>query len=176
MDFLALAKPLQIPTVTGHGTPMVNSNDPRSKTSPMQPTEAKMQTPKAGGIRPCSLAFGADQLDQRNDPNNENNSNRVLEKFFSWYFAATAVSVVIAFTGIVYVQDRARWKMGFVVPAVLMFLSALLCSFFLLLRFYIKQKATVSLFTSFAQVVVVAYKNKQESRTSISGLEPLEAN
>ncbi|KAG5537736.1 hypothetical protein RHGRI_025000 [Rhododendron griersonianum] len=87
-----------------------------------------MQTPKAGGIRPCSLAFGADQLDQRNDPNNENNSNRVLEKFFSSYFAATAVSVVIAFTGIVYVQDHARWKVGLVVPALLMFLSALLCS------------------------------------------------
>ncbi|KAI8544470.1 hypothetical protein RHMOL_Rhmol08G0299400 [Rhododendron molle] len=94
----------------------------------------------AGGIRPCSLAFGADQLDQRNDPNNENNSNRVLEKFFSWYFAATAVSVVIAFTRIVYVQDHARWKVGFVVPAVLMFLSALL--FFLASPFYIKQKAT----------------------------------
>ncbi|KAF7124185.1 hypothetical protein RHSIM_Rhsim12G0201000 [Rhododendron simsii] len=109
----------------------------------------------AGGIRPCSVAFGANQVEQRNTPNNE----RVLEKFFSWYYAATAISVMGAFTFIVYVQDHAGWKVGFGVSAILMFLSAL--SFFIASPFYIKQKATMSLFTNFARVIVVCVKNRK---------------
>ncbi|KAG5523448.1 hypothetical protein RHGRI_035308 [Rhododendron griersonianum] len=109
----------------------------------------------AGGIRPCSVAFGANQVEQRNTPNNE----RVLEKFFSWYYAATSISVMAAFTFIVYVQDHAGWKVGFGVPAILMFLSAL--SFFIASPFYIKQKATMSLFTNFARVIVVCIKNRK---------------
>ncbi|XP_057474208.1 protein NRT1/ PTR FAMILY 1.2-like isoform X1 [Actinidia eriantha] len=108
----------------------------------------------AGGIRPCSLAFGADQVDQRSNPNNM----RVLERFFSWYYASTAIAVIIAFTGIVYIQDHAGWKVGFGVPAILMFLSALL--FFLASPFYIKQKPTMSLFTDIVRVIVVAFKNR----------------
>ncbi|XP_057514825.1 protein NRT1/ PTR FAMILY 1.2-like [Actinidia eriantha] len=113
----------------------------------------------AGGIRPCSLAFGADQLNNRKRPKKE--SDIVLEKFFNWYFAATATSIVIAFTGIVYVQDHAGWKVGFGVPTILMFLSALF--FFLASSLYVKQKATISVFTGFAQVIVVAYKNRKSS-------------
>ncbi|KAI8529570.1 hypothetical protein RHMOL_Rhmol12G0235100 [Rhododendron molle] len=107
----------------------------------------------AGGIRPCSLAFGANQVDQRDNPNNK----QVLEKFFSWYYAAISISVIIALTVIVYIQDNAGWKVGFGVPAILMFLSAL--SFFIASPFYIKQKATMSLFTNFARVIVVCIKN-----------------
>ncbi|KAL2516185.1 Protein NRT1/PTR FAMILY 1.2 [Forsythia ovata] len=109
----------------------------------------------AGGIRPCSLAFGADQLDKRDNPDND----RVLESFFSWYYASAAVSVLIALTGIVYIQDHVGWKVGFGVPALLMFASALL--FFLASSLYVKQKASKSLFTGFAQVLVVAYKNRK---------------
>ncbi|KAF7123561.1 hypothetical protein RHSIM_Rhsim12G0201200 [Rhododendron simsii] len=107
----------------------------------------------AGGIRPCSLAFGANQVDQRDNPNNK----QVLEKFFSWYYAAISISVIIALTVIVYIQDNAGWKVGFGVPAILMFLSAL--SFFIASPFYIKQKATMSLFTNLARVIVVCIKN-----------------
>ncbi|KAG5523449.1 hypothetical protein RHGRI_035309 [Rhododendron griersonianum] len=107
----------------------------------------------AGGIRPCSLAFGANQVDQRDNPNNK----QVLEKFFSWYYAAISISVIIALTVIVYIQDNAGWKVGFGVPAILMFLSAL--AFFIASPFYIKQKATMSLFTNFARVIVVCIKN-----------------
>ncbi|CAL5439742.1 unnamed protein product [Camellia sinensis] len=120
----------------------------------------------AGGIRPCSIAFGADQVDNRAGRQNEN--NRVLEKFFSWYYAATAVAVLVAFTVIVYLQDHTGWKIGFGIPAILMFLSAL--SFFLASPFYIKQKATSSLFTSLVQVMVVSFKNRRvafPSQTSI---------
>lgn len=109
----------------------------------------------AGGIRACSLAFGADQLDKRGDPKNE----RVLESFFNWYYASASFSVLIALTGIVYIQDHMGWKVGFGVPAMLMFFSGLL--FFLASRFYIKQKASKSLFTGLAQVLVASYKNRR---------------
>ncbi|XP_022715000.1 protein NRT1/ PTR FAMILY 1.2-like isoform X2 [Durio zibethinus] len=108
----------------------------------------------AGGVRPCSLAFGADQLDRRDNPKND----RVLESFFGWYYASAAISVLIALTGIVYIQDHLGWRVGFGVPAILMLLSALV--FFLASPLYLKQKASKSLLTGFVQVIVVAYKNR----------------
>uniref|UniRef100_A0A1S3ZY37 Protein NRT1/ PTR FAMILY 1.2-like n=1 Tax=Nicotiana tabacum TaxID=4097 RepID=A0A1S3ZY37_TOBAC len=109
----------------------------------------------AGGIRPCSLAFGANQFDKRDNPNNQ----RVLESFFAWYYASYIVFVLIARTGIVYLQDKMGWKIGFGVPAILMFLSAHF--FFLASPFYIKEKVRSNLFGSFIQVMVVAYKNRK---------------
>lgn len=109
----------------------------------------------AGGVRPCSLAFGADQLDRRDNPKNE----RVLESYFGWYYASAAVSVIIALTVIVYIQDQFGWKIGFGVPALLMLVSA---SMFLLASpLYVKHQASTSLFSGFVQVIVVAYKNRK---------------
>ncbi|GAB4850216.1 hypothetical protein Ancab_029510 [Ancistrocladus abbreviatus] len=109
----------------------------------------------AGGVRPCSQAFGADQVDRRDNPKNE----RVLETFFNWYYATACFSVLIALTVIVYIQDHLGWRVGFGVPAILMFLSAL--TFYLASPFYIKLKPGKSLLTSFAQVVVAAYRNRK---------------
>ncbi|XP_073143836.1 protein NRT1/ PTR FAMILY 1.2-like [Henckelia pumila] len=110
-----------------------------------------------GGIKPCSAAFGADQIDNRNNPNNAT----VLERYFSWYYASTVVSVLIALTGVVYIQDHVGWKVGFGVPAILMFCSTLV--FLLASSLYIKHKANKSLFTGLLQVIVVAYKNRKLS-------------
>ncbi|XP_047174396.1 protein NRT1/ PTR FAMILY 1.1-like [Vigna umbellata] len=107
-----------------------------------------------GGLS-CSLAFGADQVNRKDNPNNQ----RALEIFFSWYYASSAVSVIIAFTGIVYIQDHLGWKLGFGVPAALMFLSTLL--FFLASPLYVKHKKHSSLLTGFARVIVVACKNRK---------------
>ncbi|KAJ0755494.1 putative proton-dependent oligopeptide transporter family, PTR2 family proton/oligopeptide symporter [Helianthus annuus] len=109
----------------------------------------------SGGVRPCSLAFGAEQIDNKNNVNNE----RALESFFGWYYAAGATAVLIAFTGIVYIQDHAGWKVGFGVPAVLMLLSTIL--FFAASTLYVKMKVKKSILTSFLQVIVVAYKNRK---------------
>ncbi|KAI5556426.1 hypothetical protein BDE02_18G034600 [Populus trichocarpa] len=109
----------------------------------------------AGCIRPCSNAFGADQLDNEENPNNES----VLQSFFNWYYAATGLSTIIAFTVIVYIQDNLGWKVGFAVPAILMFLSALM--FLVGSSQYIKVKASSSLFTGFVQVVVAAFRNRK---------------
>ncbi|CDO98012.1 unnamed protein product [Coffea canephora] len=109
----------------------------------------------AGGIRSASMAFGADQLDKRDNAGNQ----RALESYFGLYYAATTLSVLVALTGIVYIQDHMGWKVGFGVPVILMFLSVLI--FFLASPIYIKKAATTSLFTGFAQVVVAAYRNRK---------------
>lgn len=108
-----------------------------------------------GGIS-CSLAFGADQLNKKTEPNK---NQRVLESFISWYIASQAVAVVFSLTGIIYIQDHLGWKVGFGVPAALMLLSTLL--FFLVSPRYVKQKPHSSMFTGFVQVIVVAYKNRK---------------
>uniref|UniRef100_A0A2N9HND9 Major facilitator superfamily (MFS) profile domain-containing protein n=1 Tax=Fagus sylvatica TaxID=28930 RepID=A0A2N9HND9_FAGSY len=111
----------------------------------------------AGCIRPCSIAFGADQLDNKENPNKE----RLLASFFNWYYASIGVSTVLALTLIVYIQDNLGWMVGFGVPVILMIISTLI---FLAGRsLYVKVKPSKSLFTGFAQVVVVAFKNRKLS-------------
>ncbi|XP_012573068.1 protein NRT1/ PTR FAMILY 1.2-like isoform X2 [Cicer arietinum] len=107
-----------------------------------------------GGLQ-CSIAFGADQVNREDNPNNQ----RSLEIFFSWYYASSAISVIIAFTGIVYIQDHFGWKLGFGVPAALMFFSTFF--FFLASPLYVKNKTNSSLFTGFLRVIVAAYKNRK---------------
>ncbi|KAG2691852.1 hypothetical protein I3760_08G025600 [Carya illinoinensis] len=108
----------------------------------------------AGGIRSSSLAFGADQLDKRDNMRNAG----MLGSFFSWYYVSTSVAALIAVTLIVYIQDTMGWTVGFGIPALLMFFSAF--SFFLASPFYLKLKATRSLLTGLAQVLVSSYRNR----------------
>lgn len=108
----------------------------------------------AGGVRPCSMAFGADQLDKPANPNNA----RIFQSFFNWYFASLGASVMISVTVIVYIQDKAGWAVGFGVPVVLMFLSVAM--FLLGSSLYVKVKPNRSLFTGFVQVISAAWKNR----------------
>ncbi|XP_073152389.1 protein NRT1/ PTR FAMILY 1.2-like [Henckelia pumila] len=109
----------------------------------------------AGGVRPCSMAFGADQL---NNPENPNNS-RVLQSFFNWYYASVGVSLMIAVTVIVYIQNRFGWIVGFGVPVGLMLFSGIV--FFLGSRFYVMVKPNKSLLTGLFQVGVASWKNRK---------------
>ncbi|KAM1072600.1 hypothetical protein FF1_017842 [Malus domestica] len=108
----------------------------------------------AGGIKPCSLAFGTDQLDNPDNPNNE----RRLQSFFNWYYASVGVSVMLAVTVIVYIQDQIGWVVGFGVPVGLMFLSTVF--FFLGSSLYVKVPPNKNLSAGFLQVFVAAWKNK----------------
>ncbi|PIN08309.1 H+/oligopeptide symporter [Handroanthus impetiginosus] len=108
----------------------------------------------AGGIRPCSMAFGADQFDNPENPNNQ----RILQTFFNWYYASVGVSLMIALTVIVYIQNEFGWVVGFGVPVGLMFLSTVM--FFLGSKLYIKVKPNKSLLTGLAQVLVAAWKKR----------------
>lgn len=111
----------------------------------------------AGGIRPCSMAFGADQIDR---PENRENV-RNLQIFFSWYYASTGISIMIAVTVIVYIQDNVGWAQGFAVALGLMSFSTLM--FFLGSSFYVKVKGNKNLFSGFVYVVSAAWKNRHLS-------------
>ncbi|KAJ0091094.1 hypothetical protein Patl1_13281 [Pistacia atlantica] len=108
----------------------------------------------AGCIRPCSMAFGADQLDKKGNPNNE----RIIQSFFNWYYASIGVSTFLALTLIIYIQDQLGWKVGFGVPALLMVFSTLM--FLMGSNLYVKVKVEKSLFTGFIQVIVAALRKR----------------
>lgn len=115
----------------------------------------------AGGVRPCSIAFGADQINNKDDPMNK----RMLQRFFGWYYASAAVAIMLAMTVIVYIQDHFGWKVGFGIPAFCMFLSAFL--FLLASPFYVKPKVNKNLLSSFMQVIAVSYKNRKLTLASL---------
>ncbi|KAL5724326.1 hypothetical protein ACHQM5_007602 [Ranunculus cassubicifolius] len=108
-----------------------------------------------GCIKPCSMAFGADQFMNRG---NSGKNDRLVQSYFNWYYAFEGISSVIALTVIVYIQDHLGWKVGFGVPAILMLLSTL---FFMVgSPLYVKMKAHNSLLTGLAQVPVAAFRNR----------------
>jgi solute carrier family 15 (peptide/histidine transporter), member 3/4 len=111
----------------------------------------------SGGIRPCTLAFGADQLDKRD---NSANNVRTLQTFFNWYYTVLGLSIVFASTVIVYIQQARGWVVGFAVPVVLMVTALTL--FLLGSPFYIKAAANSSVVIGFVQVLVASYNNRHE--------------
>jgi hypothetical protein len=56
----------------------------------------------SGGIRPCTLAFRADQLDRRDK--SARNDVRTVQTFFNWYYTVLGSPIVFAATVIVYIQ------------------------------------------------------------------------
>ncbi|OIT30608.1 PREDICTED: protein NRT1/ PTR FAMILY 1.1-like [Nicotiana attenuata] len=111
----------------------------------------------AGCIKPCALAFGADQFNKPENPDN----GKILQSFFNWYYASVCISTLISMTVIVYIQAQFGWIVGFGVSACLMLLAA--ATFLLGAKLFIRIKANKSLVTSFVQVVAAAWKNKHLS-------------
>uniref|UniRef100_A0ACD5W0D5 Uncharacterized protein n=1 Tax=Avena sativa TaxID=4498 RepID=A0ACD5W0D5_AVESA len=107
----------------------------------------------AGGIRPCSMAFGADQFSRH--PKEQR--SRILQAYFNAYYASIGVAFTVAVTVIVYVQDNVGWKAGFAVPMGLMMLSAV--SFLLGSRLYIKEKGSKQMFSGIGAALMAAMKN-----------------
>ncbi|PNY16098.1 putative peptide/nitrate transporter [Trifolium pratense] len=108
----------------------------------------------AGGIRPCSLAFAADQI---NNPKNPKNA-RIMKSFFNWYYVSVGVSVMFSVVFIVYIQVKAGWIIGFGIPVGLMLFSSVM--FFLGSFMYVKVKPNKTLLAGFAQVIVASWKNR----------------
>ncbi|GAB4860702.1 hypothetical protein Ancab_035864 [Ancistrocladus abbreviatus] len=108
----------------------------------------------AGGVRPCNLAFGADQF----NPNTES-GKRGINSFFNWYFFTFTFAQIVALTLIVYVQTDISWAIGLAIPAGLMLIACVL--FFLGTKMYFKVKPQGSPMTSVVQVLVVAVKKRK---------------
>ncbi|GAV88555.1 PTR2 domain-containing protein [Cephalotus follicularis] len=107
----------------------------------------------AGGIRPCVVAFGADQFDET-DPKQ---STRTW-KYFNWYYFVMGVSILLAVTVIVYIQDNIGWGWGLGIPTVAMFLSII--AFIIGYPLYRNMDPSGSPFTRLLQVSVAAIRKR----------------
>ncbi|PKA56819.1 putative peptide/nitrate transporter [Apostasia shenzhenica] len=108
----------------------------------------------AGGIRPCNLAFGADQFDPRTE-----SGRRGINSFFNWYYFTLTIAMMVSSTVIIYLQSNVSWTLGLAIPAFLMFLSCVF--FFVGTNIYVKVKPEGSPFASVARVLVAAYKKRK---------------
>ncbi|GAB4840280.1 hypothetical protein Ancab_021044 [Ancistrocladus abbreviatus] len=108
----------------------------------------------SGGIRPCVVAFGAEQFDET-DPKQKNRT----WKYFNWYYFVMGASILVAVTVIVYIQDNIGWGWGLGIPTGLMFLSII--AFVLGYPLYRNLDPSGSPFTRLVQVCVAAYKKRK---------------
>ncbi|XP_027368829.1 protein NRT1/ PTR FAMILY 2.8 [Abrus precatorius] len=108
----------------------------------------------AGGIRPCNIAFGADQFDTKTEK-----GRGQLESFFNWWYFTFTIALVIALTGVVYVQTNLSWTLGFAIPTLCLAFSI---TIFLLGRHtYIYKKPQGSIFSDMGKVIVAAYRKRK---------------
>ncbi|XP_062232546.1 protein NRT1/ PTR FAMILY 3.1-like [Phragmites australis] len=111
----------------------------------------------SGGIRPCVVAFGADQFALRGRrPGGEQKWS-----YFNLYFFSMGLAVLLALTVVVYIQENVGWGWGFGIPAIGMFVSVL--SFVVGYPLYVKVKPEGSPFKRLLQVVVAAFKKRKEA-------------
>lgn len=107
----------------------------------------------AAGIRPCNLAFGADQFNPNTD-----SGKKGINSFFNWYFVTIYFAIFVSLTLIVYIQSNLSWAVGLAIPAALMLLSCVV--FYMGSKIYVKVEPTGSPVTSIVQVIVVAIKKR----------------
>lgn len=107
----------------------------------------------AGGIRPCVVAFGADQFAET-DPKQKAST----WKYFNWYYFFMGVSMLLAVTVIVYIQDNVGWGWGLGTPTVAMALSIIV--FIIGYPLYRNMDPAGSPFTRLIQVCVAAFKKR----------------
>lgn len=117
----------------------------------------------SGGIRPCVVAFGADQFDA-NDPKQ---STRTW-KYFNWYYFVMGVSMLLAVTVLVYIQDNMGWGWGLGIPTILMFLSVItLIGGY---RLYRMMDPAGSPFTRLLQVCVASFRKRRVAMVTDSSV------
>ncbi|OVA19033.1 Proton-dependent oligopeptide transporter family [Macleaya cordata] len=117
----------------------------------------------SGGIRPCVVAFGADQFDEM-DPTQKNKT----WIFFNWYYFCMGVSILIAVTVIVYIQDNIGWGWGLGIPTIAMFISII--TFIIGYSLYRNLDPSGSPFTRLLQVIVAAFKKRKLPMVSDTSL------
>ncbi|KAK7275239.1 hypothetical protein RIF29_16348 [Crotalaria pallida] len=108
----------------------------------------------AGGIRPCVVAFGADQFDE-----SDTNQTTKTWSYFNWYYFVSSASMLVAVTVLIYVQDNVGWGLGFGIPAIAMFLSVI--TFIVGYPLYRNLNPDGSPFTRLIQVIVAAFRKRK---------------
>ncbi|CAD5165013.1 unnamed protein product [Musa acuminata subsp. malaccensis] len=107
-----------------------------------------------GGIRPCVVAFGADQFGIQHGRQPDAGG----WNFFNLYFFSMQVAVLTALTAVVYVQDNVGWGWGLGIPTIAMCISVV--AFVMGYPLYIKMKPGGSPLTRLTQVVVAAFRKR----------------
>ncbi|VAH07392.1 unnamed protein product [Triticum turgidum subsp. durum] len=118
----------------------------------------------SGGIRPCVVAFGADQF----GVGGRRPGGEQKWSFFNFYFFTMGLAVLLALTVVVYVQENVGWGWGFGIPAIAMFVSVL--SFVVGYPLYVRVKPGGSPFVRLVQVVATAIKKRKEAVPEDAGM------
>ncbi|KAG5253267.1 protein NRT1/ PTR FAMILY [Salix suchowensis] len=117
------------------------------------------QSTGSSEVRPCNIAFGADQFDTRTEK-----GRAQLESFFNWWYFSFTVALVIALTVVVYVQTNVSWVIGYGIPAVCLLFSIVI--FLIGKHTYIITKPQGTVFVDLAKVIVAACKKRAMSLES----------
>ncbi|KAL9227356.1 hypothetical protein vseg_003052 [Gypsophila vaccaria] len=115
----------------------------------------------SGLIRPCSIAFGADQFDTSTEK-----GRTQLTRFYNWWYFSFTISLLIALTAVVYVQTSISWVIGFGIPTICFALSIIV--FLLGCHTYIYKQPQGSIFIDMVKVVVAAFRKRNDT-VKISG-------
>ncbi|XP_047309336.1 protein NRT1/ PTR FAMILY 2.8-like [Impatiens glandulifera] len=108
----------------------------------------------SGGIRPCNIAFGADQFDT-----NTSKGRSQLKSFFNWWYFSFTVALLIALSIVVYIQTNVSWLLGFAIPTVCFFFSI---SIFLIGRHvYVYKEPQGSMFLDIIKVINAAFRKRK---------------
>ncbi|CAL8994944.1 unnamed protein product [Prunus brigantina] len=108
----------------------------------------------SGGIRPCVVAFGADQFDETDQKQTTKTWN-----YFNWYYFVMGASILLAVTVLVYIQDNIGWGWGLGIPTIAMFISIII--FMVGYPLYRNLDPAGSPFTRLIQASVAAYKKRK---------------
>ncbi|XP_075480691.1 protein NRT1/ PTR FAMILY 2.8-like [Primulina tabacum] len=117
----------------------------------------------AGGIRPCNIAFGADQFDTKTEK-----GRTQLESFFNWWYFSFTIALIIALTGVIYVQTNISWMIGYAIPTGCLAVSITI--FLVGTHTYIYKTPQGTVFVDMAKVMVAAYRNRKIDLNSGDGI------
>ncbi|XP_022734269.1 protein NRT1/ PTR FAMILY 3.1-like [Durio zibethinus] len=120
----------------------------------------------SGGIRPCVVAFGADQFIEE-DPKQP----KKTWVYFNWYYFALGVAILSASTVLVYIQDNVGWGWGLGIPTIAMALSIIV--FLIGYSLYRHLVPAGSPYTRVLQVSIAAFRKR---KTTISDSNLLYSN
>ncbi|XP_028796575.1 protein NRT1/ PTR FAMILY 2.8-like [Neltuma alba] len=107
----------------------------------------------SGGLRPCNIAFGADQFDVSTEK-----GRAQLESFCNWWYLLFTVALLVALTLVVYIQTNISWLLGFAIPTACFALSTVL--FLLGRKTYIRLKPRGSVIVDLVKVIVAASRKR----------------
>ncbi|CAN6337604.1 unnamed protein product [Urochloa humidicola] len=114
-----------------------------------------------GGTRPCTMAFGADQLELTSARGGRRAAAGRPPKwsFFNLYFFSIELAKLTAVTAVVYVQENVGWGWGLGVPTIAMLAAVI--AFVSGYSLYVRMPPGGSPLVRLAQVAAAAFKKRK---------------